>query len=232
MPQLTQPQYSFLRLSQTRSLAGRLRQAGQEDRQHKNEVLDLMVEQTAEDSGGRRMSSVPTARIAIGNLQAETGLAFQMVYLEDSGHKQGEMLDSLRGQVAISQVLTDDEGYALAVIPRSWSIDLAALREEFGRQFRIVDEPVPGGSLLRGLSISDAGQCGVDVILEQSLACLPSVYLETGHPHMLIHLDGESFRQLFYGAWCGCISQASELVHSASARHLAAAERASSAAQR
>jgi hypothetical protein len=64
--------------------AGRLGQAVQEDRQHNNEVLDL----GRADSGGRRMSSVPTARIAIGNLQAETGLAFQMVYLEDSGQKQ------------------------------------------------------------------------------------------------------------------------------------------------
>ncbi|MEA3640578.1 MAG: hypothetical protein VBE63_11620 [Lamprobacter sp.] len=158
------------------------------------------------------MKSVPTARIAIGNLQAETGLAFQMVYLADSGHKQGEMLDSLRGQVAMSQVLADDEGYALAVIPRTWTIDLAALRQEFGRPFRIVDEPVPGGSLLRGISLSNTCQGEIDVILEQSLACLPSVYLETGHPHMLIHLDGESFRRLFYGSWCGCISHATETV--------------------
>lgn len=161
------------------------------------------------------MSSVPTARIAIGNLQAETGLAFQMVYLEDSGRKQGEILESLRGQVAISQVLTDDEGYVLAVIPRSWSIDLPALREEFGRQFRIVDDAELRGSLLRGISPS-ARECGFDVILEQSLVCLPSVYLETVHPHLLIHLDGESFRRLFYGSWCGCISHATEAVRPAS----------------
>lgn len=155
------------------------------------------------------MSSVPTARIAIGNLHAEAGVAFQMVYL-GSDRSQGTLLDSLRGQVAISQVLTDDDGDALAVIPRTWAIDLPALRAEFGRPFRIADDPGPGNSLLHGISIPAARERGVEVILEQSLVCLPSVYLETVHSDLLIRLEGESFRRLFYGSWCGCISQASE----------------------
>ncbi len=158
------------------------------------------------------MSSVPTARIAIGNLQAETGLAFQMVYLNGSDRNQGTLLDSLRGQVAISQVLTDNDGYALAVIPRAWAIDLPALRAEFGRPFRIVDDPAPENSLLRGLCIPTARERGIEVILEQSLVCLPSVYFETVHSDLLIRLEGESFRRLFYGSWCGCISHASEAV--------------------
>ncbi len=163
------------------------------------------------------MNSVSTARIAIGNLQAETGLAFQMVYLKGSDCEQSDLIDSLQGRVATTQILSDGEGYALAVIPRNWAIDPPALQEEFGRDLHIANDVETEQSLLRGIpiTIASARERGIDLILEQSLACLPSVYLETVHPHLLIHLDGESFRRLFYGSWCGCISHAREPVRSA-----------------
>jgi len=154
------------------------------------------------------MNAVSTARVAIGNRHAETGLAFQMVYLSGSDREQSELLDSLQGPVATTRVLKDDKGYALAVIPRAWAIDPPALREEFGRNFHLAEHAEIGNSFLLGTPIPVARERGIEVILEQSLVCLLSVYLETAHPHLLIHLDGESFRCLFYGAWCGYISHA------------------------
>ena len=156
------------------------------------------------------MNAASTARIALSKPHAETGLTFEMVYLPGSDREQGELVDSLQGRVATTRVLKDDKGYALAVIPRAWVVDPPALREEFGRNFRIAEDAEIGPSCLRGIPIpvADARQRGIEVILEQSLVCLLSVYFETALPHLLIHLDGESFRRLFYGAWCGCISHA------------------------
>ena len=131
-------------------------------------------------------------------------------------------LGSQRGQVARVLLLADARGYALAVIPKNRHLDLAALENEFGRRFRLAGaddaERLFPGLPLRALPpICSCGQ--VDTYLEQSLVQLCDVFLETSDPRMMVRLDGESFRRLFYGAWCGQISHASAEARASAGAH-------------
>lgn len=120
---------------------------------------------------------------------------------------------AIRGaQVVKTLLLADERGYALAVIPKNREIDLAALEAEFGRSFRTASpeeaQRIFPGLPLRALPPIHEGR-DADIYLEQSLVQLSEVYLETPKPGRLVRLDGESFRSLFYGAWCGQISRVS-----------------------
>lgn len=114
--------------------------------------------------------------------------------------------------VARTVVLADSRGYALAVIPRDRHLDLAALENEFGRRFRVASNAETlrlfPGLPLRALPPVDAER-RLETFVDQSLVPLTEVYLETTDPEGLVRLDGESFRGLFYGAWCGQISRPS-----------------------
>ncbi len=47
----------------------------------------------------------------------------------------------------------------------------------------------------------------IETFLDQGLVTLDEVYFETEDQRQLVRVDGEAFRQLFYGSWCGRISQ-------------------------
>jgi Ala-tRNA(Pro) deacylase len=114
------------------------------------------------------------------------------------------------GRIARSVLIEDARGYALAVVPADREIDLQALNQEFRRTFR-----KSGGTQVRALfpgvapgAIPPVGVGdGMEVYLDDALVRLPEVYLETGERGRLARLDGEAFRELFYGSWCGTISR-------------------------
>lgn len=111
--------------------------------------------------------------------------------------------------IAKTVVLTDSRGCALAVIPKSRGIDLPAINAEFDRSFvprsrDAVGDLCPG--LLSG--IPPVGETeGMETFLDLHLVTLPAVYFETENPGRMVRIEGEDFRKLFYGAWCGRISQ-------------------------
>ena len=113
-----------------------------------------------------------------------------------------------RGKVAPARVaravmLSDRYGEALAVIPADRRIDLTALAGEFGRNYRIVENP---GTNPPGV-LGPHNERRRDIYVDQALVGLPEVYVETREPGFLACLDGETFRSLFYGSWCGHISR-------------------------
>lgn len=111
--------------------------------------------------------------------------------------------------IAKTVVLMDSRGSALAVIPKSRGIDLPAINAEFDRNFvprsrEEVGDRCPG--LLSG--IPPIGETeGMETFLDLHLVTLPAVYFETENPRRMLRVEGEDFRKLFYGAWCGRISQ-------------------------
>lgn len=114
------------------------------------------------------------------------------------------------GQIARSLLIEDPRGYALAVVPADREIDLEALNQEFHRSFRKsrgtrVRQLFPGVApgAIPPVGIGD----GMETYLDDALVRLPEVYLETGERGRLARLDGEAFRELFYGSWCGAISR-------------------------
>lgn len=112
--------------------------------------------------------------------------------------------------IAQTVLLADSQGQAVAVIPADRSVDLAALKEEFGRSFRLVEPEAatsrPPGTTGTGASLATLRPLA-ETYVEQSLILLPEVYMKTSDPSRLVRVDGEAFRSLFYGAWCGRISQ-------------------------
>lgn len=116
-----------------------------------------------------------------------------------------------RGRIAKTLLLADARGYAVAVIPGNRQIDLLAIRREFGRSFRL-GRPDETDRLFPGTPPNALPPVGGDprleTFLDLSLVRLRDVFLETRDPRRLIRIVGESFRALFYGAWCGPISRA------------------------
>jgi Ala-tRNA(Pro) deacylase len=103
----------------------------------------------------------------------------------------------------------DTKGCALAVIPDDRRLDLDALNAEFGRRFRIA-----GPELARRLCpdcLPDAlppvgAAYGIETFLDEELTKRDEVLLEAGDGTRLLHVWGEDFQELFYGAWCGRFS--------------------------
>lgn len=116
-------------------------------------------------------------------------------------------------QIARTVLLADRLGYALAVIPKNRRIDLAALYQEFGRRLRIASRE-EAQQLFRGrpplLPPPPGSASQFETFLEQSLVKLTRVFFETADLRRLVPIDGDAFRDLFYGAWCGQISRADD----------------------
>jgi Ala-tRNA(Pro) deacylase len=114
-----------------------------------------------------------------------------------------------REHIAKTVVLVDERGPALAVIPKSRRIDLPAINGEFNRCF--VPQGRTQASDLRLGPSSDIPSMRrmkeTETFLDLYLVTLPAVYFDTGSPRRLVRLEGEDFRALFYGAWCGRISR-------------------------
>lgn len=112
--------------------------------------------------------------------------------------------------IARTLLLADDRGYALAVIPSDWRLDLAAIEREFGRRFRMaraeeIARLFPG---LRPSALPPVSEgLQIETFVEQALVPLSEVCFETADPRRLAQIDGESFRSLLYNAWCGHISR-------------------------
>jgi len=137
----------------------------------------------------------------------ESGVAFQLIYLPGGARRDHSVDQQLEGQVATTVVLTNSgRTFALAVIPCRWIPDTKAVEEEFGYRLRVADGGRAEGLRFSTPLIFSAREQGIEVFVDQSLIRLPQVFLETANPHLLIRLDGESFRRSFYGAWCGFIS--------------------------
>jgi Ala-tRNA(Pro) deacylase len=159
-----------------------------------------------------------TAALSVDALLASNGIAYHTVRSNRSARRPRRGGPAIKDErVVRTLLLVDDRGArALAVIPKSRSLDLPALNREFGRRFRLVRPeesayPLPGLPL-RALPPQSAGP-RVEVFLEQSLAGLSEVFFETGDPLRLVRLEGEAFRGLFYGCWCGRISRGREHGH-------------------
>jgi prolyl-tRNA editing enzyme YbaK/EbsC (Cys-tRNA(Pro) deacylase) len=109
--------------------------------------------------------------------------------------------------IAKTVLLADDRGEAIAVIPSDRTIDLRALADEFGRTFRVVAADHAGDGTSGSRSAVQASGTPFETYVDQFLVALPEVHVRMPNGDQLARIDGESFRSLFYGAWCGHISR-------------------------
>ncbi len=113
-------------------------------------------------------------------------------------------------KVAKSVVLTDEQGYMLAIVPASHRIDFKALGEQTGRYMHLATE-LEIGALFSDCqlgSIPPVGIAyGIDTIVDDTLDDADEVFFESGDHRRLVHVQGKDFRKLLAGYRHGHISQ-------------------------
>jgi Ala-tRNA(Pro) deacylase len=113
--------------------------------------------------------------------------------------------------IAKGVLLKDRNGYVLAVIPADEWVDLRRLEVELGRNMnlapetevdRLFEDCDPG-------AVPPLGEAyGLQMVLDESLTTLSSIYFEGGDHEHLIRLDGDQFNALMLGVRRGHISNA------------------------
>ena len=107
------------------------------------------------------------------------------------------------GRLAKAVVLKGDDGFLVAVLPASGHIQFGQLRKQLGADVDMANEEQieslfhdcePGAVPAIGAAY------GLKVIVDDSLASEPEIYLEGGDHASLVHVSGSAFRELMAGA--------------------------------
>lgn len=105
--------------------------------------------------------------------------------------------------VAKAILMKDDEGYVMAVIPASSSLDMRAVHDETGRsQLQMVPEEELGRTFpdCELGALPALGQAyGITTLLDSSLRHRDTVYFEAGDHEELVEMNGTHFARLFEG---------------------------------
>ena len=100
-------------------------------------------------------------------------------------------------------VLSDDDGYVVAILPSTSHVRIAKLDKELNRKLRLATEaelPQLFTDCELG-SIPPMGAAyGLKTIMDDSLAHQPEVFFESGDHECLIHMRGEDFMGMLQDA--------------------------------
>jgi Ala-tRNA(Pro) deacylase len=102
-------------------------------------------------------------------------------------------------RIAKAVVLKGGDGFMLAVLPASRHIQFGELRKELGRHVDIASEEQIETLFLdceSGAVPALGAAYGLKVIVDDSLANQPEIYLEGGDHSSLVHISGAAFRGL------------------------------------
>jgi len=106
-------------------------------------------------------------------------------------------------RIAKAVVLKGGDGFMLAVLPASRHIQFGELRKELGRDVDIAKEEQIETLFVdceSGAVPALGGAYGLKVIVDDSLANQPEMYLEGGDHASLVHISGAAFRELLADA--------------------------------
>jgi len=106
-------------------------------------------------------------------------------------------------RVVKAVVLKGDDGFMIALVPASDHIRFDELRNVLGKDVDLANEEQvetlfldcePGSVPALGAAY------GLNVVMDDSLTEPPEVYFESGDHANLVHISGETFRELMMGA--------------------------------
>jgi Ala-tRNA(Pro) deacylase len=143
---------------------------------------------------------------------AAKGIRYDLVKhnLTNSSMETAKVCHVPRERVAKGVLLRDEIGYALAVLPASHHIRLAALRSQVGNDVRLASEYEAAElfeDCTRG-AFPAVGECyGLDLIVDDSIEEQPEVYFEAGDHATLIHMSHAQFATLTATARHGRFSE-------------------------
>jgi Ala-tRNA(Pro) deacylase len=102
-------------------------------------------------------------------------------------------------QVAKAVVLEDVDGYVVSVLPSTNRLDLEWVRETTGRDLEMASEDALSKLFQDCETGAVPALCtayGLDVVWDDQLKYASEIYFEAGDHENLVHLRGESFREL------------------------------------
>ncbi len=106
-------------------------------------------------------------------------------------------------RLAKAVVLKAEDGYMLAVLPASRHIQFADLRRQLAADVAMASED-QAEALFRdcepGAVPALGAAYGLEVVVDDSLATEPEIYLEGGDHASLVHLSGTTFAKLLASA--------------------------------
>jgi Ala-tRNA(Pro) deacylase len=132
--------------------------------------------------------------IALARYLAERGVRYNVIE-----HPHTETA----AQSAKAVVLKGGDGFMLAVLPASRHIQFGELRKELGRDVDIANEEQIETLFLdcdAGAVPALGAAYGLKVIVDDSLADQPEIYLEGGDHSSLVQISGAAFRELLADA--------------------------------
>ena len=105
-------------------------------------------------------------------------------------------------QVAKAVVLEDTNGYVVSVLPSTNRLDLHWVNHTLDRDLELAREnelPALFKDCELGAIPALSGAYGLEVIWDDQLSSVSDIYIEAGDHEHLIHIKGDSFRQLMTG---------------------------------
>lgn len=116
----------------------------------------------------------------------------------------------ISGEQLAKCVLTEDyRGYLMVVVPASHQVEFDRLDEALDRRLALASEDELGDIFTDcelGAIPPLGAAYGVDVALDDSLACCEDIFFEAGDHTELIHMSGDTFRDMMSGAERGRFS--------------------------
>lgn len=101
--------------------------------------------------------------------------------------------------VAKPLLFGDEQSYVLIVIPASHKIDNKKLQEQTGRHLLMVSEEELEAVFIdceKGAIPATGEAYGIDTLVDEGLMTRDDVYFESGDRELLIHMRGDTYRQL------------------------------------
>ncbi len=119
-----------------------------------------------------------------------------------SSHETAEASHVREDHIAKAVIVKDFTGYAMMVVPASNFVEIRHVRQEFNREFELVDEdeldhlfPDCESGAIPPLGLA----YDIETFMDEALTTLANVYFESGDHEHLVHVSGEDFRHLLSG---------------------------------
>jgi len=113
-------------------------------------------------------------------------------------------------RLAKSVLLEDEQGYLMAILPASRRIELGRVERQLGLHMELATEPelVERFEDCQVGAVPALGEAfGIRTLIDDSLLVAEDIYFEAGDHEDVVHVDGDSFRELMSDAMHGSFTQ-------------------------
>jgi len=140
----------------------------------------------------------------VKNYLASKSVDYELVTHPHSGssHETAQASHVSEDHIAKGVIVKDGAGYAMVIVPAINYVEMKHLRKELDRELELVEEN-EFSKLFPDCEPGAVPPVGpayrIETFLDEDLTSLANVYIEAGDHEHLLHVSGESFRNLMSG---------------------------------